>query len=319
MPYRRKPSTRMTRKSTLPRRKPFVKKTRPGLKFRRQARFNVSSSQYNLNKRISQQMSRMSETKLIACNPINRLAANGQAQSLITTGSPAIATVCAWRGILASVPNNWDAGLNDLAGIFTTRGDADNQHVGSYIYLKKTHISMQIDMTFGDNAKPPVQFRVVVAKARQSVTPAGTTEYPQNTLFISPQGPASGWESLGLQAMDSFTIMNQPLNRRDWTILRDQRFTLAHPFRQNFTVVNGSKSDYVVPTSIGYSGKYPCRKNLVFNLPHYAKTRVNSDGHPLNYDSRYMIYIFATSIGSAAHAPDGWTVAARGTTSFTDN
>lgn len=292
----------------------------------RQARFNVSKSQYSINKKISNAMSRMSETKLLVCTKINRNAPNGLPSPVISTGTPAVAEVTAWRGVLGSIPSNWDGGLNDLAGIFTTEGTGEHAHIGKYIYLKKTTYSFQLDMTFGDAARPPIQFRLIVAKARQAVTPAGTTEYPQDTLFLDSGGPAVGHATTvpnpaggTMPSMGPFECMNQPLNKRDWMILRDQRFTLSQPYRQNYTTVSDPKGDYVVPTAVGYSGKYPCRKNFVLNLPHNAKTRLSKDGHPQNYDCRYLIYLYATSVGTAGIEPTGWTVSARGTTSFTDN
>ncbi len=319
MPFRRKSSRkpRRTVNTGAPRRRVVLNPPRRRAP-RRQARFNVSSSQYRINRAISKAMSRMSETKLLATSNINATATNGTPTAVISSGSPAIAQVTAWRGVLASVPANWDTGLNNLGGIFTTAGLEGNQHVGNYIYFKKTHMTFQIDMTFTTAAAPPIQFRLIVCKARQAVTPAGTTEYPQNTLFLKSDGSPTGHAGVAPVEMNSFEIMNQPLNRRDWVVMKDQRFTLSHPMR-SMPVPGPSATDPIGFTPVGYSGKYPNRKNFTLNLPHYAKTRLSKDGHPTNYDSRYLVYIYATSIGAASAAPDQWTVSSRGTTSFTDN
>ena len=169
-------------------------------------------------------------------------------------------------------------------------------------------------MFFDKLARPPVQFRMILMKARQAVTPSGATEYPQNTMFLSSGGEAVGFTTTGALAMNSFEVMNQPLNKRDWVILKDRKFTLTHPLLQQFD------ADGKPASSAGYSGKYPSRKTFTLNYPHYAKTRLSTTGHPQNYDARYCVYIFAQSIGNQGlYPPDRWAVSMRGTTSFTDN
>ena len=95
--------------------------------------------------------------------------------------------------------------------------------------LKKTSINLQLDMVYNTNAVRQLQFRMIVCKARQAVVPAGTTEVPQSTLFINQIGNQQGHASTGSLAMSTFEVMNNPLNRRDWVILRDQKFFMNNP------------------------------------------------------------------------------------------
>lgn len=295
---RRNPKKYNKRKN--PRSERFVRTLQRAYRKKKQARFAVSKSQYNINRAVSAAMSKMSETKLIAINDVNPGAINGTPSNVVGTG--ANPRVYAWRGILGGNPINWDSGLVNLGGVVAAQGDSAQEHIGNYVYYKKTSINMQLDMVYNDNATKQLQFRMIVCKARQAVLPSGTTELPQTTLFINQIGNQQGFASTGSLAMSTFEVMNNPLNKRDWVICRDQKFFMNNP------------------TSME-QGKYPSRKNFRISLPHYKKTKLNTGGTPLDYDARYLIYIFATVPGalSDAQLPDDFRVAARGTTSFTDN
>lgn len=277
----------------------------------KQARFNASKVQYKVNKAVSRAMSRMSETKLLACSAINGTASGGTPTAVISDGS--IGTVFAWRGILQTPPAGWDSDLQTLGGVTIPQGLLANQHIGNYVYYKKTHLTFQLDMGFQSDPRPPVQFRLIVGKARQLAQPSGTTDYPQNSLFLNTSGNYQGHASTSTNAMNTFEIMNQPLNKRNWVILRDSRFTLSHPYRQTYD------SSAKPIGGVGYSGKYPNRKNMIINLPHYAKAKLSALGDSLSYDPKYFVYIYATSIGSLVNEPNQWTIYMRGTTSYTDN
>lgn len=276
---------------------PIQAKRKPASKL---ARFAASKPQSMINKAISKAMSRMSETKLVALTGINPGATNGTPSNILGTGADP--RVYAWRGILDSRPDAWDDGLVNLQGVDTLQGDAGNQHVGNYVYFKKTSVNLQIDMVYNDNATKQLQFRMVVCKARQLATPAGQQDLPQTTLFINQIGNRQGVESVSSLAMQPFEVMNNPLNKRNWVVYRDQKFFLNNP------------------TSM-QQGKYPSRKQFRLTLPHYKKTKVSTIGAPLDYDAKYLIYIFATVPGSLTSTilPDDFRVALRGTTSYTDN
>lgn len=269
-------------------------------KRRPQARFQASRSQYVINKTVSRAMARMSETKLVSVTNVNPGAANGTPSNILGTGSNP--RVYSWRGILDSVPASWDTGLVPLAGFQTIQGDAGNQHVGNYVYYKKTSINLQLDMVYNDNATKQLQFRMIVAKARQLATPAGQQDLPQTTLFLNQIGNRQGVDSVSSLAMVPFEVMNNPINKRNWVVLRDSKFFLNNP------------------TSM-QQGKYPSRRNFRITLPHYKKTKITTAGAALDYDPKYIIYIFATVPGALTNAvlPDDFRVAARGTTSYSDN
>lgn len=280
-----------------------------------QARFNFSKRRYGLNKAISNAMRNMSETKLIPCANINPGASNGTPTQVIGTGSNA--TAFRWAGVLQSIPTGWEGadgtvGVNSLAGMTIPQGTSSGQHVGNYVYLRKTHLNFQVDGLMATTNKPVLQIRLIVAKARQGVQPAGTTSYPQNTLFLNQAGNEQGHASTGNQAMNTFEVMNNPLNKRDWVILKDRRFYLSQPV--NIPALDGS-------TGVGYNQKYPVRHNFRLDLPHFVKAKIGGNGSPVDYDARYIVYMYATAVGATTNTylPDNWRVAMRGTTSYTDN
>ena len=227
-----------TRRSNF-KRKPKMKR-RPRRVFRKKpaypARFAASKYKYNQGKMLAKMLSQVSETKLLACTPFNELAPLAIQTGAITT----------YRGfVVNTLPTSWDSNLNQLGGIVSLRDLTGSGHIGNYVYYKKTHLTFQIDMGFTVTARPPVQFRCVVCKARQYGTPAGGTDPPQTTLFLSSTGQNIGYQTSGVTGMD---IMTNPLNKRDWVIRSDRKFYLSQPMRTD------SDGGYA-----GYSGKYPCR------------------------------------------------------------
>ena len=264
------------------------------------ARFNASKSQNIVNKTVSKVMSRMSETKLLAITDVNPGALNGTPSSILGTGSDP--RVYSWRACLDTVPIGWDAGLVALQGIRAAQGDAATEHVGNYVYFKKTTINLQLDMVYNSNATKQLQFRMIVCKSRQLSLASGTQDFPQTTLFLNQIGNRQGFVSTSGLAMAPFEVMNNPINKRNWVVLRDSKFFLNNP------------------TSM-QQGKYPSRRNFRITLPHYKKTKVTTSGEPLDYDSKYLVYIFATVPGALTNSelPDDFRVAARGSTSYTDN
>lgn len=236
----------------------------------------------------------LAETKLLPLTVYNQKAPNP-----IQAGAK-----CYYMGFcLQSVPTGWDTGLNDLSGIDIAQGVTGTTRIGNYVYYKKSHLTLQIDMNASVYQAPPTEFRFIIAKSRQSVMPAGSTDQPQTTLFLNTVGAQQGYQTAGFNGMDA---MLMPLNKRDWVIFKDRKFTLSSPMM--------SDSD---GGNVGYSGKYRCRKSIMCNLNHYKKTRLNPNNLPSDYDAHYLVYIFASSMGKDFNALN-WEVSTRGTTSLLD-
>jgi hypothetical protein len=239
----------------------------------------------------------VTETKLLAVNKQNKVAPNE-----IKTGANCYKASFLLGDLL---PSAFDQKINLLGGIATTQGFANGQRIGNYIYLKKTHMTFNLDM-LPDNAiapgpfASPTRFRVIVYKLRRLSSVPGQILAPQNHLFLDEQGNSYGTASAGKGYMDYWS---DPLNRRSFTIACDKKFTLTCPHEESGTT--------------GFSA-YKSAKTMILNLPHYVKAFIPSTAtEPDNYN--YMWFVdFLSMPQNGLLAADRWTVEARGSTSFTE-
>ena len=259
------------------------------------ARFAPSVSRYSRNRVLSASVKTFAETKLLACNRLNN-----QTATPIHSGSS-----CFYKAfVIGTMPTTWTGTFTNLGGVAIQQGSTSDRRDGNYVYMKKTHLSVNVDMVNqATGARPPVQFRVIVGKSKRANTPAGYSIDPSTSLFINEGGTHFGHSST---AADGSDIMLQPLNKRDFYFKFDRKMILSVPFNDNLT---------------GYSGKYPVTKDLFFNLGYWKKTRYEDSGSfanlPSDLDTAYFVIIYARSVEKATNAND-WEVNVRGTTSFSD-
>lgn len=260
------------------------------------ARFAQSRFRYRKNRLIAKKLSQFGETKLQAGVSFDEQApfasANVNAPNFRYLG------FC-----MGARPTAWDPQIQQVYGTNIGQGVGRNHRVGDYVYLRKARVSMNIDMNMVDAAvRPPIQFRVLQLKSRRAVTPAGTVRDPGNDIFLGPAGEIYGYATLAT-SKNSYDYYNAMINKADWVVARDFKFTLSSP------------ND--VPNSVGYSGKYPCSKNVVFNCGYWKKTRYNSSNAPTDIDPSWLMLVLAKPIGKD-HPPDNWEVNLRSTISWTD-
>lgn len=281
--YSRKRKTKTTRRSPYTKKRPFKR--------------NVRLARGWIRKKRPWQTV---ETKLLALNRQNNLLPGP-----IHAGSK-----CFYKAfVIGTKPASWTGTYTNLGGVEIPKVSATtpaNQTVrdGNYVYMKKTHISLNIDMmNTGGTNQPPTQFRVVVAKSKRGNTPAGYTIDPTTSLFLNEGGTHFGHSSASADGTD---IMLQPLNKRDFFIKSDRKMIMSMPM------------DSAVA---GYTGKYACTADRFYNLGYYKKTRYEDSGTfadlPSDLDTNYFIIVYARSIEKAQSAND-WEVNLRGTTTFSD-
>lgn len=260
------------------------------------ARFAYSRRRNMAGRRLSNMLNKIGETKLIACTQVNELE-----PTAIQTGAKAY-SACFCMG---TKPAAWGGTWQQLDGIKIEQGDTAQSRDGAYVYLDHTRLSFNIDTTYSTTYRPPTQFRVVVGKARRGTNPAGITQNPSTDLFIDEIGNAWGHATAGKNGTD---LMLQPLNKRDWYVMSDRKFTLSTPLEDS---------------AGGYTGKYPTSKNFVCRLPYAKKTKYGSSAagalqdFPLDIDSSYFVCIYARSEQKDTTAR-AWEVNVRGTTCFKD-
>lgn len=207
-------------------------------------------------------------------------------------------------------PAAWSAGFVPLTAVTIPQGDTASTRTGREVYLKKTHMNMFIQMSMSTVAKPPIQFRVIVFKAKRAVNPNGITTDPSVSLFLGTNGGDIGPNTSGMKPIDQMMSMT---NKNEYFIKSDRKFTLSHPLR---TDSDGGNA--------GYSGKYPTMKKLMVNFPYYKKTRFfpasasTNANQPEDLDAYWGVYILAVNTSDTSQNADAWTVSIRGTTSFSD-
>jgi hypothetical protein len=290
----------------------------------RLARTNFNKKRVTTNAKIYKALRNYGETKLRPLVNISPLDAEGSGlcenRVLGNHSEPGFY----WAGCLSNRPAAWDPKIRELNGISIAQGNNHQQRDGDYVWLKKSHATFQVEMIPTQSANHGlIQFRLLVVKAREAVTPAGLVYTPQSSLFIQNSGTANGYLSVqsgtapdDITPMNEFQIQNMPINKRNWVVFKDQRFTLSQPDTIQPDAPTGVNQLY-------FSSKYPCRKNFTINMNHFKKckyqdtTGVNED-YPMNYDPKYLVIIFAQPVGNAVRPAGNWTVHMTGTTSFTD-
>jgi len=274
-------STKSTRSKRVYRKRSAIK-TLP-------ARLRANKTKYTINKMISNQLNKFSENKLIACADSNQLP-----PTAIQTGAQAY--FVAYNIGLAPT----FTGSYILNGIQFQPGTSAGQRIGDYVYLMKTHLTIKLEM-INANTQTPTQFRMLVIKLRRYNNPAGVTSVPEESLFLEPTGTKFGHATAGKTGLD---LMMQPTNKRDWVILKDQKFTL-----QNYNNLNQATAIY---------NHYPCYKDIQLNLPYYKKTKYGSSSLPIDMDYRYTVIFYAHNVARETSSED-FEVTTRGTTTYKDN
>lgn len=218
-----------------------------------------------------------------------------------------------WGGCLGAddptLTMPWSGGFNFLSGIGTAQGDLSTQRTGNYIYLNKTHMTLQINMNARAVESTTVhEFRVIVFKTRRATNPVARYPEPVRELFLDSIGNPFGHETV---TKDGTDIMLQPLNKRQFVIFMDKRFLMTPQMSQNNQVE-------------GINQRYGSFKRIPINFNHKIKCRIplppepGSIGFPSNYDYFYGVVVYARPVDAFSPANE-WTVNARGSTTFMDN
>jgi len=255
-------------------------------------RFNYSKTRYNKNRSIASMLNKFSETKYQGIAEQNQVA-----PVPIQTGAVAYMS----KYVVGGAPGGW-TDLTNLEGMTFVQGLSTGNRIGDYIYLKKTHLNIQLDMKASDDSSNvPTEFRMIVCKQRRAANPAGTTRTPQQTLFLDQEALDVGDGTAGINGTD---LMVQPLNKRHWQIFRDYKFRMSNPL--------------VTSQASAYSGYYPIMKRFSLDLPYYQKVHFDDSNQPTNLDYHYLVIFYARSLDRQSRA-DNFEINMRGNTQYNDN
>ena len=249
--------------------------------------------------------------------PINRISE--QAPSAIQTG----AQVYYINALLGpSVPPNWNGTFTPIGGLAIQQGDGVNSRDGNMVYLQNTRMSFILDMQQSGSAQPasqikyPIMFRMIVFKSKLKYLAGGTSD-PGYSLFLNEVDAAVGAQNAGITGMD---IMTFKPNRRNFTVLKDTRFTLSPHV---ITSVNAAPAAGNIPgtsNTLYYSqatANYPTHKEIDITLPHNKKVHYDSQNNPDNYNGAWCVAFYARSQGQDDNA-NSWELSMRAATKFKD-
>ena len=173
------------------------------------------------------------------------------------------------------------------------KGDNATERNGDYMYLKKTHLKIELqmlpfrssDLLIGQSST--TAFRVMIVKANRKYNKLGNSPIAADSLFLTTENDQVGF---GSTTLSTFANMRQPINKRKWLVYKDTHFTLSTPSQEY--------QDTSIPADVQAintaNQKYPVNKLMNIDLPVYKKTHWPSDGDtPDSVDTQWLLIIQA--------------------------
>lgn len=203
-------------------------------------------------------------------------------------------------------------------------GDDATSRVGSYMYIRKSHIKMEIQalpliqIAGGINAlQSTLQFRLIVVKQNSKYNSLGQEQICGDTLFLNTQNEEFGYNGT---TATTFLNMSQPINKRKWLVYRDQRFILSPPSQESRELGTEIAINTATP-------KYNTKKYISFDLPvhkkcHFIDSDTSVDNVPDNLDTQWLMILQCVNgsyCQTGSDAPRNFAVNLLGTTSAYDN
>jgi hypothetical protein len=228
--------------------------------------------------------------------------------------------------ILYTVPGSPNSMFNPMNLYQFPKGDDATQRNGDYMYLKKTHLKMEIQMLpFASSSGLDVQssttqFRMIIVKANRKYNRLGESPVAGNSLFLTTENDQFGFGIPGGTSTDStFANMRQPINKRKWLVYMDKHFTLSTPAQ--------TYQDTSVPAEYSITNasnnKYPVKKYITCDLPIYKKTHFPSDSDvPDSVDTQWLLIVQAVRTNycnPGIARPTNYNLNILATTSASDN
>lgn len=282
------------------------------------SRLMVSRSRAALNKTIAKHINNMTENKfqgysLECAQPVAKPAGN-QPISYFFYNS----------GNTLTQPGN--SIFNPMNLFEFPKGDDSGNRNGDYMFLKKAHLKLELQMLPISTTVPEqgfqstTQFRLMIVKANRKYNRLGESPVAGQSLFLTSENDQFGFGLAGSPSTAStFANMSQPINKRKWLVYKDIRFTLSTPSQQ---FLDTSIPDIVQGINTA-NEKYPVKKYVSCDLPIFKKTHFDPDSTvPDSVDTQWLLIIAAcpTNYCTAdVAAPRNIRLNILGTTSASDN
>lgn len=262
----------------------------------------VSRKRYSVAKQVSRALASYGETKIRGNNlkclePIVKPGTAGAPTSYVFAN--------AGQSINSLLPEFPTANALDLFNFPATTSLATPQtRIGNYMYLRQGYLKMEIQMmpintNDSRNAlNTTVSFRLMVVKCNRKYNRLGAFPDPGGLLFRSTNGNPVGYDS---GVVDAFEFMNQPINKQQFQIYCDKRFTLSPP-----SVLLDNDGAGLESTNL-QNPKYPIKKRIDVKLPVWRKCYFpNDQNQPSNLDTQWMIIcqaVYTAYCDSSTAAP----------------
>lgn len=231
----------------------------------------------------------------------------------------------------------------DLNLYYFPLGDSSTERSGSYMYLKKTHMKINVQYEpqialSADRAdvtlNAPVQCRLMIVKANRKMNDFGQYPNPQGSLFIDHTNKSFGY---GDGDLPVYLHMNQPINKRQWLVYMDKKFNLEPAaIRDTYANINEPTTTYgttysrgKLPTSRSFAIDLPCFKKTHFKAPAdpQAPNLPRGENAPDNMDTQWLVILQVAHLnecflgGSSTQSsyPEGVKMNIVATTSANDN
>lgn len=278
----------------------------------RPSRLRVSTSRAVVAKEVSKQLSNYAENKFqgFSGGCLTPVAKPAGAQPLTYV------FMNAGVSIAGTLPEFTAARAMKLFNF--PQGDGNTQRNGDYMYLRQSYLKFEIQMlpVFSETTpqayNATTDFRFMVVKANRKYNKFGKFPDPGKDLFLDTQNGGFGYDGT---TASTFLYQNQPINKRDFLVYCDKRFTLSPP------AVVISDTQFNDNTSL-QNPRYAIKKRINVKLPCWKKTHFDGDS-PDNIDTQWMVICQAVP-SAYCDAIDtepnrSWTLSAYGTTTARDS
>lgn len=256
------------------------------------ARLAGSRLNYQIAKQVSKAMHSVSESKI---QPMTRF------DEVNPTPIQPLAQAYTTSYVIGAIPTVWTGitGINSLTDFEFPQG---NVRDGDSLFLKKSHISLDIEMNQTLPSRQVCEFRVLFFKTRRATTPLGISHSYAENLFLDIDGSYFGHSTSGKNGTD---LMTQPVNKKFWYCMMDKKFILS-------PVQNGASP------SAASTGVNACKRSFKFDIPFNKKVSFELGNTPEDVDYRTVVAIYAKTVGRDGVA-DVWETNVRGLTTYLDN
>lgn len=186
------------------------------------------------------------------------------------------------------------------------QGDAKNERTGRSLFVKGTRVKTRVEyqphyLSSFTNLKLIVpQFCRYIVVRPKAVNNYNITPDPETDLFLDQNGDQKGVGSVS----SDFQLTNLGINRTKYAVMLDRRFTLGPPALSTQNTLPDSATTTNTATR-QFTSKYPCHKNVNFNIPMGRKIRYlpgATASAPSDLMDDYWVFLLNTPIGSSINS-----------------